>query len=289
LFHEGKLFTVGVTGIVSAFDIRRHRRLWQTPPPVEAPFFNAASSPLGEGGLVIAHPGNYGALTAFDVTTGAVKWTAGGDGFFASPVAATFAGVRQVVTATLESIIGVSLDGQVLWRHGWEGGAGSTTPVVHNGMVIVSARDKGIAAIRPVLKGTTWSVELVWQTRDAWMYVSNPVVLENTLFGLSDRNRGQFFAIDTADGTVLWLGEPRQAENAAVVKGGGLLFFLEDDGELVIAKPTRTQFEPIVRYTVADSSTWAQPTISGNRMFVKAATSLSLWTFDQTSARGVLE
>jgi outer membrane protein assembly factor BamB len=280
LFHEGKLFTVGVTGVVSAFDVRTHSRLWQTPPPNEAPFFNAASSPLGEQGVVITHPGNYGPLTAFDVTTGAVKWTAGGDGFFASPVAATFDGVRQVVTATQDSIIGVSLNGQVLWRHVWEGGGGSTTPVIHNGMVIVSARDKGIAAIRPRLKGTAWDVESVWRSRDVWMYVSNPVVLDNVLFGLSERNRGQFFALDTADGKVLWLGEPRQAENTAVVKGGGLLFLLKDDGELVIAKPTRTLFESIARYTVAESATWAQPAISGNRMFVKDTTSISLWTFD---------
>ena len=31
--------------------------------------------------------------------------------------------------------------------------------------------------------------------------------------------------------------------------------------------------------TVADSATWAQPTISGNRVFVKDVTSLALWTF----------
>jgi hypothetical protein len=31
------------------------------------------------------------------------------------------------------------------------------------------------------------------------------------------------------------------------------------------------------RYTVADSATWAQPAVSGNRIFVKDLTSLSLW------------
>jgi hypothetical protein len=29
---------------------------------------------------------------------------------------------------------------------------------------------------------------------------------------------------------------------------------------------------------VADSATWAEPTISGNRLFVKDITSLALWT-----------
>jgi len=112
------------------------------------------------------------------------------------------------------------------------------------------------------------------------MYVSNPVVVAGTLFGLSTRARGQFFAVDAKTGRVLWLGQPREAENTALVKTGDLLFLLNDDAELIVAKASRSGFEPIVRYTVADSATWAQPTISGNRIFVKDVTALSLWTFD---------
>ena len=71
LFHDGKLFTLGISGIVSAFDAASGKLLWQTPRPAEAPFYGAASSPLGEGNLVIVHPGDYGPLTAFDAATGA--------------------------------------------------------------------------------------------------------------------------------------------------------------------------------------------------------------------------
>src|SRR5258706_12805701 len=55
LFHEGKLFTLGISGIVSAFDALTAKVWWQTPPPPEAPFFSAASSALGEQGVVIVH------------------------------------------------------------------------------------------------------------------------------------------------------------------------------------------------------------------------------------------
>jgi hypothetical protein len=111
------------------------------------------------------------------------------------------------------------------------------------------------------------------------MYVSNPVVIADTLFGLSHRARGQFFAIDARTGKVLWLGPPREATNTAVVKAGNLLFLLNDNAELIVARSSQTGFEPLKRYTVADSATWAQPTISGNRVFVKDVTSLALWTF----------
>jgi len=55
---------------------------------------------------------------------------------------------------------------------------------------------------------------------------------------------------------------------------------LNDDGELIVARSSRAGFEPLKRYTVADSSTWAQPAVSGNRIFVKDLTSLSLWTLN---------
>lgn len=112
------------------------------------------------------------------------------------------------------------------------------------------------------------------------MFLSNPVLAGDTLFGLSHRRSGQFFALDAKTGTVLWLGQPREATNTAVVGAGNLLFLLNDDAELIVARSSRTGFEPLKRYSVADSPTWAQPTISGNRVFVKDLTSLTLWTLN---------
>ena len=105
-------------------------------------------------------------------------------------------------------------------------------------------------------------------------------MIRDAVFGLSQRASGQFFALDATTGATLWLGAPREATNAAVVKAGDLLFFLNDDAELIVARSSLTRFELIRRYTVADSATWAQPAISGNRVFVKDVTSLALWTLD---------
>src|SRR5262245_5236949 len=66
VYHEGRLFTLGISGIVAAFDARNGKALWRSAAPKEAPFYGAAVSPLGFRDLVIAHPGDYGPLTAFD-------------------------------------------------------------------------------------------------------------------------------------------------------------------------------------------------------------------------------
>ncbi len=282
LFHEGKLFTVGITGIVSAFDASSGKQLWQTDAPAEVPFYSAAASPVGAPGLVIAHPGNYGPLTAFDVNTGAIRWTAGAGGFFMSPLIVTLAGTEQVVSVTQDGVIGVSPgDGAVLWRYPWPGGGqGGTMPIAYGDTIIVSASRSGVTALRPVKRDAAWVVETVWQTNDVSMYLSNPVVIGDALYGLSQRSSGEYFALDARSGKVLWLGPPRQATNTAVVKAGDLLFLLDDDGELIVAKASREAFEPLKRYTVADRATWAQPAITGNRIVVKDVGVLTLWTVE---------
>jgi outer membrane protein assembly factor BamB len=277
LFHEGRLFTLGISGIVSAFDARSGKQLWQSAASQQAPFYGAAVSPLGSGALVLVHPGDYGPLTAFDARAGTVKWTAGPGGFFASPVLVSVERTPQVVSATAEFVIGVSLDGRILWRFPFDGRNGVTTPVLNNDAVIVNSPDR-VIAFKPRLRDGIWIVETMWETKDVSTYLSTPVVVDDVLYGLSTKQRGQFYAVDAKTGQVLWLGSPREADNTAVVKAGQLLFLLNDDAELIVAKANRKAFEPIVRYVVADSATWAQPAVSGERIFIKDVNTLTLWT-----------
>ncbi len=281
LFHEGTLFTLGISGIVSAFEVKHGALRGQTPAPAEAPYFGAAASPIGASGVVIVHPGNYGPLTAFDVRTGAVTWTTGSGGGFSSPILAALGGVPQVISTTQTHVIGVApADGRLLWQYPFAGANGATTPVVHGDMVIVSGLNLGVEAFRPTLRDGEWTTTPLWQTKAVSMYTSNPVVFDETLFGLSHRSSGQFFALDVRTGTLRWLGPPRAAAHTAIVKAGHLLFLLNDDGELIVANSSRVRFEPVKRYTVADSATWAQPAISGRRLFVKDVSTLTLWTID---------
>jgi outer membrane protein assembly factor BamB len=54
LFLEGKIFTQGISGIVSAFDASSGKRLWQTREPAEHPFFQRRSI---TGGRARPHAG----------------------------------------------------------------------------------------------------------------------------------------------------------------------------------------------------------------------------------------
>jgi hypothetical protein len=63
-------------------------------------------------------------------------------------------------------------------------------------------------------------------------------------------------------------------------QAGDLLFIMNDAAELLIARANPSDFEALKTYVVANSATWAQPVMSGRRLFVKDVSNLTLWTFD---------
>lgn len=283
LFHDGKVYTLGLSGTLSAFEAKTGKLAWQKPAPPEPPYFGMAVSPLGDKNLIIVHPGSHGLLTAFDAGTGKVKWTAPGDSAWASPIIIELGGIRQVVSMTQKSVISVAVsDGALLWEHPWKssGTASTMTPIVYGDTVIIASQKMPVAALRPIRRDGQWLVEIVWENKEISLFMSNPVLVGDALFGLSEKSSGQFFALDAKTGQTLWLGTPRTATNTAVVKAGELLFLLNDDAELIVAKSSRSGFESLKHYTVADSATWAQPVIRGRQILVKDTASLALWTFD---------
>jgi len=286
-FANGKLYALGMTGILTAFDAADGKQIWQKSAPPLVPLYTThAFSPLVDRGLLIVHVGGHaqGALTAFDPDTGNVKWSWSGDGpGYGSPIVADLEGTRQVVTFTQDNLVGVAAaTGELLWQRPFSTRAtqNSITPILDGQTLIVSGLDKGVTAFRVMRRNNQWVTENVWENQDVSMYLSNGVLVGNALFGLSHRNSGQFFCLDAKTGKTLWTTEGREATNTAIVRAGDLLFLLNDDAELIVARGSLTGFEALQRYTVAESATWAQPVISGNRVFIKDSSTLALWTLN---------
>jgi outer membrane protein assembly factor BamB len=286
----GRLYTLGISGILTAFDTANGRVVWRKDFKGEfrdsAPIYGTAMSPAVVDGVLIAHVGgeNDGALTAFDTATGRVRWAWKGDGpGYASPVVATIAGVRQVVTQTQKQLVGVSLaNGGLLWSlpftTAYEQNA--VTPVISGDVVIYSGLGQGLLAARIVRKGSGWAVEPMWKNEEVSLYMSSPVLEGGRLFGFSHRNKGQFFAVDAATGKTVWLSEGRQGDNAAVLVAGGAVLLLTPAGELLVVRKDAATFAPIATYTVADSATWAHPAVVGKTVLVKDAENVALWRIE---------
>jgi outer membrane protein assembly factor BamB len=285
-FAAGKLYTLGMTNIVTAFDAATGKQLWQKPASSTQPLYHTAMSPLVDRGLVFLHVGghNQGSLNAYDAGTGAVKWHWDGDGpGYGSPMVVDAEGTRQIVVFTQDHLVGVSAaNGELLWKRPFSTRStqNTITPILYGNTVIVSGLEKGVTAFRIVKNASGWDTENVWENSDVALYMTNAVIVRDTVVGLSHKNSGQFFALDAKTGRTIWTSAPRQATNAAISRAGDILFVLKEDAELLVTRSGPKGFEPLRTYTVADSATWAQPAVSGNRLFVKDVASLALWTLN---------
>jgi outer membrane protein assembly factor BamB len=281
----GRVYTLGIAGLLSAHDAKTGRLVWRKDFskqfPTNSPLYGTAMSPVVVGDLLIAHVGGHdkGALTAFDAATGAVKWSYDADGpAYSSPVLLTAGGERQVVTFTQKELVAVSAaTGQLLWKLPAKTSydTNCNTPVVFKDTVVVSIEGQGLVALRPAREGGKWAAREVWRNEENELYMNTPVLQGSTLYGLSVRKKGQFFAVDAATGKTLWQGPGRMGENASVMNLGGTLLALTNDAVLYVLPASATSFAPSAQYTVATSQTWAHPVVLGDQLLVKDETTLA--------------
>ena len=290
LFHEGRVYTFGISGILSCWDADSGALKWRKEFSKDykqtSPIFGTAMSPEMDRGLLIAHIGGNddGALTAFDAGTGGVRWQWKGDGpAYASPIVVDLSGVRQVITQSQGNILGVSAqDGKLLWKMPFTTPyvQNIVTPLVYKDTVVFSGLSNDTMAVRLVKKGDSLSPDVVWRNRSVSMYMNSPVLFGDMVFGFSQRSKGQIFCLDARSGKTLWLGEPRQGDNAATLIGANSLLTLKDDGELIVAKPSGSKFEQLRRYKVADSATWAHPLPVPGGLVIKDVSTLAFWSWE---------
>jgi len=282
---DGRVFTFGIGGILSAFDLATGKLIWRIPAPDVLPQYGTATSPLIDGTSVIVHVGGdgNGALTSFDAATGKPRWQWKGDGpGSGSPIIATLGGVRQVIAQTQKFLVGVNaLNGALLWQLPFttDFDQNAFTPIVFQDLVINGGLDQPLTAIRPKLDGGKWIVETVWSNLQSPMFMSSPVLIGETIYGLTMGSKGQFVAIDAASGKTLWNTQGREGENASMMRSDSLLLASTTEGELVVARANPQKYEEVLRYQIAESAVWAHPAITGNSIVVKDVDKVICWSF----------
>jgi outer membrane protein assembly factor BamB len=280
---SGKVCALGITGTLTCLAADTGKVAWSHPNTGDA-LFGTASSPVIDRGFLITQTGKQdnGTVTAYSLADGSKKWSARTDGAaYSSPVIGEFAGVRQAVVETQKSLIGVDVaDGAVLWSVpiSTPYDQNSVTPVIVGDLIIYSGLANPISAIRLGRASGKWTTTKVWENKELGMYMNSPVLLNGQLYGLSHRNKGQFFALDTKSGKTLWTGEGRQAENAAMLVAGNTILALTTNSELLIMPASASGLSVAKRYKMSDNSeTWAHPVLLGNQILTKDKDTLTLW------------
>ena len=284
-----RLFTLGVTGIVNAWDTATGRVLWtrdfSKSIDTSKLFCGTAASPLAVDGRLVVQVGSDvhgGQILGLNPATGATEWEWKGLGpGYASPVVIDIGGTHHLVTMTEGSIVGVDAkNGKELWSVPFpdEWHENITTPLWTGSHLIVSGTRAGTHAYSLTQSGGKWQATEVWKNPEVAMYMSSPVFGDGLIYGHSSKKKGQFVAVDAKTGALKWATEGREGEHASLLLTPQHVIFLTNGADLIVAKRGTPAFAVEKRYEVAEAATWAMPVLLGSSLLVRDSTGVMLLT-----------
>ena len=260
----------------------------------ETNFCGSSLSPLVDGGTLYAHLGDDtgGRLFAADLRTGEEKWGWTGQGpSYTSPMLIEVGGAAQLVTLGAVDLLGFDpKDGRLLWRRPFpdEWNQNIVTPLAVGEKIIFADLENGTLAAwpRPVPdteNGTPWTLEELWLDKELTQYMASPVTDGKWWYGFSNRQKGQLFVADPADGKVQWQGEGRGGRNATLTLAGDWLLVSNTDAELRVYRRKGSSLELVRTYEIADSAVWSHPAWVKDGLVIKDSQHLIRWRLAESA------
>lgn len=282
---DGKLFTYGITGVLSCYELKTGKRLWQVNPfetfKASRPNFGVCSSPVvADGRVFVMVGGGASAVVAYDIKSGELAWKALDEpGSSASPIVVTRGEGdlkrTEVVVQTTLRVLGLApKDGAILWEHPmvFQPAGVSPTPLSFGKTLICTTQDTGTMALD--FAGGTTTPRSPWWKQDLTSYFSTgaagpqgtAVVITNQQQPLP---RADLRCLDLAKGEELWKKEGIGYYHAGIITtGDGKLLILDDGGNLILAEVTREGFKQLAKSLVC-RGTMANPAFADGTVVVR--------------------
>ena len=273
--HDGRVYTMGATGIVNALDARTGARLWtrnaETDTGAARPGWGFTASPLVVDGMLVTAAS--GRLAAYDLNTGETRWTRKTEsGGYSSPHLATIAGVSQILLANGGGITSVGLDGEVLWSLKGPAAVGIVQPaVLPDGSVFFAPGDamgglglRRLAVTRDA--SGNWKAEERWTSRGLKPYFNDYVIHEGHAYGFDGTILS---AISLETGERVWKGGRYGAGQMLLLPEQDLLLVLSEDGDVALVAASPEKHSGIAKFKAIEGKTWNHPVLIGDVLLLR--------------------
>jgi len=237
-----------------------------------------AASPVVDGNAVFVGGGGPGeSLLAFDKTNGNLLWKGEDEKItHASPVPATFGGVRQIVFFVESGLVAKQADnGTLLWRYQFPFNVSTAaSPVIAGDSIFCSAGyGVGGAAIRVSKEGEQFKTTELWKLPgdDVANHWSTPVYHDGYLYGIFGfRKNYTLKCIDMKDRKEKWKGPETGTGGLIIVDG--MLLVQGARGELFLAEAKPDAYKEIARAQPLVGKSWTMATLSNGRIYARSST-----------------
>ena len=278
------LFTVSAQGKFYALSCATGEEVWSYDLIRDfrsyMPRWGFSSSPLVEGNMLLVEVGgnNGKFIVAFNKTNGDVLWSSHMDKLgYASPIAVTIGGVRQLIVFAGLRLLAVSTDnGELLWTYSWRTGrfdVHAATPIFipPDKIYISSAYGKGSAVVQvKVMDSPESGSRIKMEVKEVWMHermqnrLATSILHGNHLYGF---HKTILKCIDANTGTEKW--KARGFGEGTLMFADGHLIILGDRGKLGLVEATPAAFNEVASAEVLSGLCWTVPTLANGRLYAR--------------------
>jgi outer membrane protein assembly factor BamB len=268
-----RLFALGGSGDLSAFDARTGKVIWTKNILREFDGQNItwgiSESPLIVGDKLLVNPGGPNAsIVALNKSDGSVIWKSQSDkAGYSSAIPVQVNGGTQVVFFTSRRAVGLDLkDGKLLWEYAKPSNnvANAATPIARGNRVFISSdygTGGGVVEIKP-----DNTAQEVWFSKDMRNHHSSSVLVGDYLYGFSS---AILTAIKFDSGEIAW--RDRSVGKGSLVYADGRLYCFSERGVVGLVEATPTGYVERGRFHIqaGDIETWTHPVVAGGRLYLR--------------------
>ena len=275
--NAGRVYAFGATGILDCLDGATGKVLWtrDTLNEIKAqnPMYGKSSSPLLCDNLVVVTGGAEGPLLlAYDKDTGRPIWLSDNAGKcgYSSPVLATVAGKRQILSVNGASVTGHDpVDGRALWEFQWPGfypkcsqpfAFGDDRIFISAGYAVGCA----LLQIKSTPGSNAFSASVLWKNRNLKTQFSNAVERGGFMYGLDDET---LVCLELATGQRRW--KEGHYSYGQVLLADDLLLVQAESGELALVEANPNAYRELARLPALSSKTWNNPALAGEYLLLR--------------------
>jgi outer membrane protein assembly factor BamB len=281
--QDGRVYAMGGTGILLCLDAATGRLVWRRSVLEENGLSNliwgTSSSPLIVDGLTVitGGRGSGAVLYAYRSSDGSPAWKSGdGDASYASPILATLAGRRVILSNNATSLTAHDpTTGRILFNHAWGGSKWpkASQPVVLPGDRVFVSGGYGMGCqIIQVKTGEagsdsatgTLKTETAWKGITMKTQFNSPGLRNGYLYGLDD---GLLACVDATTGRRIWKDGRFGSGQTLIV--GDTVVVQNENGTVHACAASPDGFRELGQIAALSSKTWNQPAVAGRYLLVR--------------------
>ncbi len=246
---DNKLYHLNGNGYIVCLEARTGEEIWTL--NMSEKFsgqmgeYGWSESMLVDGENVICSPGGEEvSMAALNKHTGETVWICAGFGdksAYTSPILVDYMGLRQIITTTSASAIGVAADtGELLWKYHYpvEYDMNVSTPIYHDGNVVLfRAFGRGTTMLKLNISGQTCAVEEAWHTVELDCGSAGVVLVDGYLYGQADGNQKQrhWACLELKTGKTMYSVDGLPVKDVGTLTyADGMLYLLSDPGNVAL-------------------------------------------------------